>query len=209
MQWTQAEKRCAVPTCGSRQFGNRGQIADANVARPSQARDLARKSPCPAALELFRLVAAPRRNDEERFRASVAGMGDELVVAAFVVFDTRATFALTAILKRDLPFHVCVRRGANRDRAVRVRRNERRDERAAHLLHGSKRVARRTCARNIEAEALNDRALCLFGRDILVLMNVGIAVSNPEQISETIYDIGPGAHGTELHETPVHGLRWM
>src|SRR5947199_135024 len=84
-----------------------------------------------------------------------------------------------------------------------------RDERAAHLLHGSTLVARRTCARNIEAEGLDDRALCLFGRDILVLMNVGVAVSDPQQIGETIYDIGPGAHGTELHETPVHGLKRM
>src|SRR5436305_14822176 len=115
MERTEAEKGCAVPACGARQFGHRGQIADANVMRPSQARDLTRKSPRPAPLERLRLIAAPRRNAEERFRGSVARLPDELVVAvrsvgeprngpALVVLDTRAACAVAAVLELDLPF---------------------------------------------------------------------------------------------------------
>ncbi len=158
---------------GLGEIGNGREIANPDIVGAAQARDLAREPPSAPMFELVRLEAALRRNDEQRFRLSVAGARKQLViavrqivepenVAAIVVFDPAAALARAAILQDHLPFDIGAGRGPNANRAVCIGRDEWRNQRATHPLHCCKRIACSAGAGHIKAERCDDAALRLL-----------------------------------------------
>jgi hypothetical protein len=91
---------------GCRQFGNICQIAYADIMRRAQTGNLARQSPGATALELFELVAALRRDNEQRLGTDIARLRDELVIAIGKIVEPEHSAAIV-MLDPGAPFATC------------------------------------------------------------------------------------------------------
>ena len=146
-----------------------GVVADAEIARRAQAVELRRRAPEPGLVaQRVRQEAARRRRNHRRMRLLAAGADVEPVVAwpqrrqregGALRLDAAAAFAHGATLVGDAPFDDRPLRRAQRhgDGATGDGGDEARREGAFQAPHAFERGASAAVARNVEAEAGEDR----------------------------------------------------